>query len=326
MLPYVSSLDHQEEKKSSSSRKYRSSLHHHLLYASRSHESWQCYGFKEGYCSSGEYGIPKDKVARYRCRDCNFDICKSCLSQYGTRPLETFSANQIVEFSGLRINSAFKGLRAVILYGTLTPSSYRVKVSTTGEEITVSGRFLTSTLSPLKPSNSPLSAPPERPTSSPLPAYPKPPNSSLPSPSKQPVPTASSTPTYVTPCCGNCPRELKLTSTSPGSYKEGYKCNECRTSHRAPYQRWFCQPCGYDLCRRCAEYLGAPPTSDSETEGEPELPTMVFKCQLGDEYVKLAGDDEITFANLQKVVQERFNITSCAQVLRCPRRSHINDN
>src|SRR3989338_8374346 len=40
---------------------------------------------------------------------------------------------------------------------------------------------------------------------------------------------------------------------------------------------------------------------------------MVFKCQLGDEYVKLAleGDDEINFANLQKVVQEKFNITSC---------------
>src|SRR3989338_5106971 len=223
---------------------YASSLHHHLLYDSRSRNQWRCDGFREvDGCLSGRNGIFGTEIPRYRCRCCSFDICGRCINHYGNRPTETFSTGQIVEFLGLKIRTTLNGLCGVIMNGTFTPSSYRVKVSTTGEETIVSGRFLTSTLSALKPPNSPLSAPPKPATSVPqnssLPASPKPSNLP-PTSSEQPVPTASSTPTYATPCCGNCSRELKLTPTSPGIYTEGYRCDECGRSHQAPYERWFC--------------------------------------------------------------------------------------
>src|SRR3989338_271515 len=119
---------------------YASSLHHHLLYESRSRNRWQCYGSKEGNgCLSGGLGIFGSDISRYRCRCCNFDVCGRCINHYGNRPIEVFSVGQTVEFLGLKNNPSYNGLRGVILGGTVTPSSYPVKISTTGKERLFSG-------------------------------------------------------------------------------------------------------------------------------------------------------------------------------------------
>ena len=73
-----------------------------------------------------------------------------------------------------------------------------------------------------------------------------------PSPAVVPPPALLSLPVTKHTC--DLHHDLVLSSFNGGGYSTGFRCNICRlgTSHGKGMERYFCNPCTYDLCKDCA--------------------------------------------------------------------------